>query len=774
VANLAKREKLLASAQKYLQKGQVAKAIKDYQKLVQADPRDVRNRQKLAELLGRDKKVAEALEEYEAVARHYADSGFYLKAIAVYKQMQKLDPARVDIYHRLAELNEKQGLVGNALAEYRNLVAHFEKQGNVSEAIEVLRKMRELEPENLNILVKIAETHARAGGQEKAREEFDVAHAILREKGDQGRILKLHEMFLAICPDDLRIKTGLAKALIEKDETEKGLQLLQSLLQDRPEDDEVLRALVLGYRKAEQFENERLACQHLLRNTPGDLELREAYIHASLNGGEHRRALQELEEWKDAFLDAGRVSLLRDLYQELREGLPGDESVASALRTIYEIIGEEDKTPRALSPQVEDEAISGAGEGSGDEEIAEEDLLREKTSPGAEVPVASDEPESPDEAGAAGGDAEEVEGAEEIPLEFLEAVAPEGSLVEASAPGEEEPIAEDSATAEESLSEEAPVEEEVELELELDIDFDEVGQFEPEREEEFSEEGPSLASGRNEDVRSAAVSPLEEGVVEEVLELEEIEPLGEELPGVNIRAEMEEAEFYLQQGLLEDAERVCRNLIEVDPRCEEARRKLDEIEDRRQEGSEKSPASEGLFDLGAEIGEEGFPDLEENEVDFADSQKGIKTQIDSEDTESHYNLGIAYKEMGLMDDAVAEFDRAMKNPERAIDCLTLKGLCLADSGSLDEAEKAFRAAMEHERASDEERVSINYELGLLYERKERFSDALDCFQYVADTDIFHREVGEKIEALRRKLGLKEGNGDGQAGGKGSKDRVSYV
>ena len=68
------KEKLLASAQKNLQKGQLAKAIKDYQKLVGADPRDIRHRQKLAELCSRAKMIDEALEEYEKVAKHFSDS----------------------------------------------------------------------------------------------------------------------------------------------------------------------------------------------------------------------------------------------------------------------------------------------------------------------------------------------------------------------------------------------------------------------------------------------------------------------------------------------------------------------------------------------------------------------------------------------------------------------------------------------------------------------------------------------------------------------------
>ena len=152
---MASKDKLLENAQKFLSKGQLPKAIGEYRKLVDAFPKDVRNRQKLAELLSRSKRNEDALTEYEIVAKHYTETGFYLKAIAVYKQMQKLESSRADIYHRLAELNEKQGLVGNALTEYRNLVAFYDQNQMHGEAIDVLEKMAELDPGNLNVLAPI-------------------------------------------------------------------------------------------------------------------------------------------------------------------------------------------------------------------------------------------------------------------------------------------------------------------------------------------------------------------------------------------------------------------------------------------------------------------------------------------------------------------------------------------------------------------------------------------------------------------------------------------
>ncbi len=150
--------------------------------------------------------------------------------------------------------------------------------------------------------------------------------------------------------------------------------------------------------------------------------------------------------------------------------------------------------------------------------------------------------------------------------------------------------------------------------------------------------------------------------------------------------------------------------------------------------------------------------------------KRIKTDVEVEDPESHYNLGIAYKEMGLLDDAVGEFDKAMRDPTRAVPCLILKGICLLEKGDREKAESAFKAGLDRPHLAESERVSLHYEMGELYEAWGRLPDALECFQYVADRDLFYRQAGERVASLRQRLGLEAGG----SGTGGARNRVSYV
>ncbi|MBW2688982.1 MAG: tetratricopeptide repeat protein, partial [Deltaproteobacteria bacterium] len=348
---MANKDKLLANAQKFLSKGQIPKAISEYQKLVDAFPKDVRNRQKLAELYSRGKRNADALTEYEAVAKHYTETGFYLKAIAVLKQMQKIEPSRVDIYHRLAELNEKQGLVGNALTEYRNLISFYDKNEMHHEAIEVLEKMLDLDPGNLNFSAKITEMYMISGQEEQAFEKFQGIINPLVANEEHTKIIKLYERFLDLCSEDGTARLPLARALLNSGSSDKAVQILKSLLKHSPEDPDINQCLTDAYVASQDFANARLTLKHLLKQKEDDLDLREYYVRICIDAGEMERARDRLEEWKDAFFQAERITVLQGFYEEIKEQLTDDPLVADTLFVIYESVGDTAKLDKLTAPE---------------------------------------------------------------------------------------------------------------------------------------------------------------------------------------------------------------------------------------------------------------------------------------------------------------------------------------------------------------------------------------------------------------------------------------
>lgn len=702
-----KKDKLIESAQKNLKKKQIARAIKDYVRIVELDPADVRARQKLAELYVRSNKNAEAFEEYESVAKYFSGNGFYLKAIAIYKQMQRLDPGQISIFNRLAELNHKQGLIGNALAEYRNLVEYYERNGMVADEIKTLEKMHEIDPGNLNIRIKLAETYARNEHPDEGLAELDSILEALGEKGDFDRILKLYKRFMPLYPTNEKMQTGLALAFYEKGDYRRGVAILVRLLQQKPDDPDLLRLIGRGYIDLKDWPKAQPYYRQLLKQDPSDLDSREALIDCEIGQEKFDHALAELEEWKDAFFNAERLDRLRDFYEVLKDHLDNDRVVQETLDAIYELTGEGDKILDMISSKEE-------------KEVDEEDPVIDETLSDELLGSVETDIDTQTEAFELTDNSDELTSdvVEDESLDLQLEVDQEDADPLTEEPGEDAILELDLGDAEQ------PVEQDGSFDLDFDL------------EEQASDEGAS-----------------------EVVH--------------NLQADLEETEFYLQQGLHAEAEKLCRDILSYAPDSEECRKKLDEITALRQQESEDAEAAElSTGDASSDDFDIQFDTLR---TDAGTEKKVFKTDVDeqiaADDMESHYNLGIAYREMGLLEDAIGEFDKALKEPSRYVDCQTLKGLCYADQGDYANAEEVFRKALTSAYLEEGQKLNLGYELGQLYQRAQRPEESLESYQQVFAQDSSYRDVAERIAQLKEQLGIinVEVNDD-----EGSRERISFL
>ena len=123
------KEKVMDAARKFVDKGQLDKAIKEYLRVVKEDPADVRVWLKIGDLHARKGQKQEATETYLKVARYYQDQGFFTKAVAVYKQILKLDARLVEVHLKLAELYRQLGLMSDAMQHFESVAAHFHREG---------------------------------------------------------------------------------------------------------------------------------------------------------------------------------------------------------------------------------------------------------------------------------------------------------------------------------------------------------------------------------------------------------------------------------------------------------------------------------------------------------------------------------------------------------------------------------------------------------------------------------------------------------------------
>lgn len=168
---------------------------------------------------------------------------------------------------------------------------------------------------------------------------------------------------------------------------------------------------------------------------------------------------------------------------------------------------------------------------------------------------------------------------------------------------------------------------------------------------------------------------------------------------------------------------------------------------------------EGFFDLAAELEEElsreellaasgtlgrDEPSLDEIVEGF---KKGVAESLSSEDYDTHFNLGIAYREMGLLDEAIGEFQLAAKDPKYLIDCCSLLGGCFLDKGLPELAIKWYRKGLEVPDLPEEATLGLLYDIGNLYMVTGNDEAARKTFVEIYGVNSNYRDVVARLEEL---------------------------
>jgi pilus assembly protein FimV len=246
------KEKVMDAARKFVDKGQIDKAVKEYLRIVHEDPKDVRVWLKIGDLYAKKGAKQDAIETYLKVARFYSDQGFFLKAVAVYKQILKLDPRLVDVILKLAELYRQLGLMSDAMQHFESVAAHFHREGNTKEALATVKKLVDLDPENIATRIKLAELYSKERLIDEAATEFSVACDQLRRQGRQDDFLKVAERLLWHKPDNQALNRELAGLYLRRNDPRRALQKLQACFKADPRDVETLGLLAQAFQALEQ------------------------------------------------------------------------------------------------------------------------------------------------------------------------------------------------------------------------------------------------------------------------------------------------------------------------------------------------------------------------------------------------------------------------------------------------------------------------------------------------------------------------------------------
>jgi len=237
---------------------------------------------------------------------------------------------------------------------------------------------------------------------------------------------------------------------------------------------------------------------------------------------------------------------------------------------------------------------------------------------------------------------------------------------------------------------------------------------------------------------------------------------------------LDEAEFFAARGLYDDAKAILLEQLTRTPNHPLVLERLGEIESQQPSSSESQTKERSqLSDHGASAdydvaqslealdalepppesfaaeGRRMLSSTQDIDVDqvFERFKAGVKTQVADNDSATHYDLGVAYKEMGLLPDAVAEFEVAGRDPQRECMCFAMIGMIYLEQTQLDRAAEAYVRALSASTKTVEQEMSLYYDLGNVYEMKGKNQDALYYFQKIARRDPGYRDVADRIQQL---------------------------
>src|SRR6266576_1177895 len=181
------KSKYVEAAQKLLNQGKVAQAIAEYQNILKHEPRDQVTLMTVGELYIRQGETFQAIDYFERLAQIFVGDGFLTKAIAVYKRIAKLAPEEIRPLEKLADLYVQQGVMSEARPLFLQLAEIHLKNNRQPEAVGLLKKLLQAEPDNLRIQIRLpicTRPWARLGRPSSLTSPLRSApwHAVIMEK----------------------------------------------------------------------------------------------------------------------------------------------------------------------------------------------------------------------------------------------------------------------------------------------------------------------------------------------------------------------------------------------------------------------------------------------------------------------------------------------------------------------------------------------------------------------------------------------------------------
>ena len=770
----------LRVAEHYREQGFALKAIAVYKKIARLDAAAPGVTEQLAALYEQQGLFVEARAQYESLAALHERAGRARAALDALRRIADLDPKNTDVRLRLAEGYERESLPQEAAEAYKEAGARLLARGEAQKAHKAYTRAVALGPDSQSALQGLVQANFALGAAEEA------AHVL--------------ERAIQQAPDDLELRAMLARAYVEAEDAPAAERAADALVEREASNYPLRFDVARLYLTRGDITQ---SVQVLARTTEAALAGRqEVALLEILNDAlardpeniEALRLLVRIYTWQRDD-DRMRVTLERlaeaaqtqSLYAEERRALehlvrlvPFDQSYHERLEALGGSgVGEEDQTSAAqfasydFAPAAAAEgpaAAAGASEAPayGGAPFADELITQDRFAADEPATAASNSPAGEFEWNSLAPPAETAPppAAPADPRasfadlnEFTDEVTPFAAGTTGDAVGRG--AASSYAQAEEEIHVSAPLAGKLN-EIEMRAGGDTSARVSHMLAQELESADFYLAQGYT-DIARDTLDMLERqyGARPEIEERRRRLPAepraaapapGDGARGYDVDAPAEPSGFSFAE-LTADAAGAQAEAVEGQFVFDAT----DLAVTARDEGGAPAPPRPVAPATGAPSASPGLdPGLAEIFAKFRDSVEEEDPAPAGADFETHYNLGLAFKEMGLHDDSIEEFQKAVAlvvpqdGTPRYLQCCNMLGHCFMEKGLPRPAVLWFKKGLDAPGLTEEESQALRFELGLAHERLGELDRALDIFSEVYGTDVSYRGVAAKLRELQAK------------------------
>ncbi|MDO9067263.1 MAG: tetratricopeptide repeat protein, partial [Deltaproteobacteria bacterium] len=692
---MAKVDQIRTKAAEFFQKGDYAKAVLEYKKVLELEPGNASVYNFIGDAFVKLNNIDEAVTNYMEAAKGYGNDALYNNAIAVCKKILRSRKDDPEIYKMLGDLYIQQGLINEAIT---NLLEYSErkiKEGKPDLAFPVYHQIVDLNPQNLAIRSKLADMYLSQKRVPEAIEEFTKLAQAYREN---GRMIEAEAIDAKVrsmkgetsAPAQAAAAPAPAPAINPQQMIDELTHLANPEIQLEVPTQREKPAMEIPALSIQKEAEKPSVPEPLKQDWATNVELGDLLVEI----GSTQEALDQYHTAANGYLGDGNITRSIAIYKKIAELQPLE------LRSRQKLV---EISLQANQPEAMVDAYLGLAECLYRRELKEQ-------------------------AAAVYQKVLEIDPVNETALESLSLLLPEmpeGSMDTPSFQAQPEPKA-----PPQPVAPPAPA---------ISIQPPSISIKPPSISIQPPEPKPAPAAAAGFDFSSiqpaapAEASPAETPSWQMPVQEPGAVPTDQSYLHSQAQPGQEEEHSHLtaepQAGQPQDEGNVHwgREMVEGG---RQSRVKFSVADDEQAQAPQAQEEYLSLNDILAEF------------------KEGVYQSIKQEDFQGHYDLGIAYKEMGLVQEAIAEFQISSKGDKERLKSFEMLGICFMERGEYKFAIRQMERGLATPGYEEESYMGLRYNLAQSYENVGEIDNAIKAYEEIYSADVSFRDVAQKLQQLK--------------------------